>query len=69
MTDQESPRDAVAIDSVPWMEWSEGVRFGSLECAFLAGLRELSGRRFRSLDLYSYIRKHVISNAKQLPRR
>lgn len=29
MTDQEGPRGPVAIDSVPWMEWSEGVRFGS----------------------------------------
>ena len=29
MNDEQAPRGPIAIDSVPWTEWSEGVRFGS----------------------------------------
>jgi uncharacterized cupin superfamily protein len=46
MTDQgepEKPRGPVAIDSVPWTEWSDGVRFGS-RCRVLSRTRK-GGRK------------------------
>lgn len=29
MSEQEKPRGPIAIESLPWTEWSQGVRFGS----------------------------------------
>ncbi len=29
MTEQEKPRGPIAIESAPWTEWGQGVRFGS----------------------------------------
>lgn len=41
---EDKPRGPVAIESVPWMEWSEGVRYGS-RCRVLSDSRGADQRK------------------------